>query len=258
MKPRPLNDLVDETTDWGALEWWRLELRSFASAPFAQHSLVVLAPKEAVRAEHPGPSPRSCVQSLAFMYALVAPLIGAAAMFVWMLSGSVYDFPLVLAGVLTLISLPVTGWSELQQRRFPRAVAASAVRTTTILHVVPGVVSALIALTAGRELLGPGDWLWIAVIVADVAIHVAVFVRGNTVKGGPQNPHDNVDQSMTEIPAERLRQIMTERDAAIDRLVEQGKIDTATGQAARATAPGRLALTLAPEAGSAYYRPDQS
>ena len=75
MKTRPLNELVDEATEWGPLDWWRLELRSFARVPTAQHTLVVLAPKEAVRAEHPGPSPRSTLQSLAYMYSLVAPVM---------------------------------------------------------------------------------------------------------------------------------------------------------------------------------------
>ena len=51
---------------------------------------------------------------------------------------------------------------------------------------------------------------------------------------------------------------MAERDAAIDLLIARGKITADVGAEARAAAPGWLALTLAPEAGSAYYRPDQT
>jgi hypothetical protein len=257
MTSRTLKALVDEAQEWGPLEWWRLELRSFVGAPRAQHTLVVLAPKEAVRGEHPGLSFGSVVQSLAYLFLLIAPLIGAAAMLRWLVAGSVYDFPLALAGILTLISLPITGWSELQRRRHPRAAAKSAVRSNSLMHVLPGLASVIIALTAGRDLLAGGAWAWIVVILADVVIYAAMFVRGNTIKDGPQNPHDNVDQSVKEIPADQLRGIIADRDAAIDLLVERGLIGAATGDDARATAPGHLALTLAPEAGSAYYRPDQ-
>jgi hypothetical protein len=257
MTDRTLTTLVDEVDEWGPLEWWRLELRSFFEAPRVQHTLVLLGPKEAMRAEYRGVSAGSCLQSLSYMFLLVAPAVGAAAMLIWMLSGDSYGFPLAFAGILTLLSLPVTGWSELQRRRFPRAVAASALRSNTLMHVVPGIVTVLIALTAGRELLVDGAWAWIAVILANVVIYVAIFVRGATIKDGPQNPHDNVDQSITEIPAEQLRRIVDERNGAIDRLVAQGKIGAAAGERARQTAPGRLALTMAPEVGSAYYRPDQ-
>ena len=44
----------------------------------------------------------------------MVPLVGAAAMFRWVVGGSAFDFPLAFAGILTLISLPVTGWSELR------------------------------------------------------------------------------------------------------------------------------------------------
>lgn len=258
MSERTLEALVDETDEWGPLQWWRLELRSFVEAPRAQHTLVVLAPKEAVRAEHPGVSAGSCLQSLAYMFLLIAPLVGAAAMLRWVVGGSAYDFPLAFAGILTLISLPITGWSQLQRRRFPRAVARSALISNTLMHVLPGLFTVTIALTAGRELLDGGAWVWVAVIVADVIIYAANFVRGNTIAGGPQNPIDNVDQSITEIPAEQLRQIMADRDGAIDLLLQRGRISAAEAAEARATAPGHLALTLAPEAGSGYYRPDSA
>jgi len=252
-----LSSLLAETQEWGALEWWRLELRSFADEPRAQYTLVMLAPREAVRAEYRRVSPGSCLQSLAYMFLLVAPLIGAVAMFRWVIGGSAFDFPLAIAGALTLISLPITGWSELQGRRFPRAVSRSSQRTNTLLHVVPGTVTAIIALTAGRELLDGGAWAWLAVIGLDVVIYIVTYFRGNTVKNGPQNPHDNVDQAVREIPADRLTAIVSARDAAIDRLVRERRISAASGAQAQATPPGHLALTLAPEVGSAFYRPDQ-
>jgi hypothetical protein len=255
---RSLTALVDEAEEWGPLEWWRLELRSLADVPFAQRTLVMLAPKEAVRAEYRGISAGSCLQSLAYMFLLVAPLVGAAAMLVWLLSDDSFGFPLAFAGILTLISLPVTAWSELQHRRYPRAVAKSALRSNTLMHVIPGAATVLIALTAGRDQLDGGAWVWIAVIALDMVVYIAILVRGNTVAAGPQNPHDNVDQSVREIPADKLRDIMAERNAAIDRLAERGRVSEAVAEEARATAPGRLALTLAPEAGSDFYRPDQA
>ncbi|WP_395244121.1 hypothetical protein ACGGZK_18665 [Agromyces sp. MMS24-K17] len=255
---RTLTALVDGAETWGPLQWWQLELRSFRRAPTAHHALMVLAPKDAVRSERPGITAGSCLQSLAYMFLLVAPFLGAAAMLEWLPGRDSYDFPLAFAGILTLISLPVTGWSELQRHRHPRAVAKSALRSNTLLHIVPGAVTLLIGLTAGGDLLDAGAWAWIAVIAIDVAIYLAILMRGNTTAGGPQNPHDNVDQAMTEMPAEQLRDILAERNAAIDRLVERGHIDPAVGAEARATAPGRLALTLAPDAASDYYRPDRA
>ncbi|HEY9306985.1 MAG TPA: hypothetical protein VIP82_04195 [Microbacterium sp.] len=258
MSDRTLTSLVDEVDEWGPVDWWRLELRSFVTTPYAQHALVVLAPKEAVRAEHTGVRAGSCLQSLAYMFLLVAPLVGAAAMLRWVAGGSAFDFPLAFAGVLTLISFLATAWSEYQRFRHPRAVSQSGIRTTTLMHIVPGLFTALIAITAGRELLGDGTWVWLVVILADVVVYAAILVRGVTIKDGPQNPHDNVDQSVKEIPPSTLSGIMAERDAAIDLLVARGKITADVGAEARATAPGWLALTLAPQAGSAYYRPDQA
>jgi hypothetical protein len=255
---RTLTSLVDETDEWGPLEWWRLELRSFARAPYAQHTLVMLAPKEAVRAEHPGISAGSCLQSLAYMFLLVAPLVGAAAMLRWVVGGSAFDFPLAFAGVLTLISFLATAWSQYQRFRRPRAVSQAGIRTTSLMHIVPGLFTALVAITAGRELLDGGTWVWLVVVLADVVAYAAILIRGATIKGGPQNPHDNVDQSMKEIPPSTLSEILTERDAAIDLLAARGKITPDVAAEARATAPGRLALTVAPEGGSAYYRPDQA
>ncbi|WP_347978300.1 hypothetical protein [Microbacterium sp. ProA8] len=258
MSDRTLTSLVDETDEWGPLEWWRLELRSFARAPYAQHTLVMLAPKEAVRAEHPGISAGSCLQSLAYMFLLVAPLVGAAAMLRWVVGGSAFDFPLAFAGVLTLISFLATAWSQYQRFRRPRAVSQAGIRTTSLMHIVPGLFTALVAITAGRELLDGGTWVWLVVVLADVVAYAAILIRGATIKGGPQNPHDNVDQSMKEIPPSTLSEILAERDAAIDLLAARGKITPDVAAEARATAPGRLALTVAPEGGSAYYRPDQA
>ena len=258
MSDRTLTSLVDEADEWGPLEWWRLELRSFVRAPYAQHTLVMLAPKDAVRAEHPGISAGSCLQSLAYMFLLVAPLVGAAAMLRWVVGGSAFDFPLAFAGVLTLISFLATAWSQYQRFRRPRAVSQAGIRTTSLMHIVPGLFTALVAITAGRELLDGGTWVWLVVVLADVVAYAAILIRGATIKGGPQNPHDNVDQSMKEIPPSTLSEILTERDAAIDLLAARGKITPDVAAEARATAPGRLALTVAPEGGSAYYRPDQA
>ena len=255
MSERTLTALVDEVDEWGPIEWWRLELRSFARAATTQRALALLAPKEAVRAEYRRVTAGGCLQSLVYMFMLVAPLVGAAAMLRWMLGGSAFDFPLAFAGVLTLLSFLGTGWSEIQRRRHPRAVAQSALRTTTLLNIVPGTVSVLIALTAGRDLLGDGTWVWIAVIGLDVVIYVAILFRGGKVKGGPSNPHDNVDQSVREIEPAELRDIVADRDSAIELLVARGRIGADAGAEARAAAPGRLALTMAPEAGSNYFRP---
>lgn len=251
---RSLNDLIDETDEWGGVEWWRLELRSFFEAPYVQRALVVLGPKEAMRAEYRRSSGASCLQALAYIFLLIAPLVGAVSMLVWIINSGDFDFPLAFAGTLTLISFLATGWSEIQRTRHPRAVSPSALRTTTFMHVVPGIVTALIALTAGREMLNGGAWGWIAVVLADVVVYAAIYVRGAKSTNGPQNSHDNVDQSIRELGEVAAVQIRVARDAAIDRLVKLGRIDAVAGDRARHAKLGHLGLTMAPEARSGYYR----
>lgn len=245
MTKRSLTELVDEASTWGPVDWWRLELRSFSLTP-AQRPLAVLAPAEAM-SEHRGITLGSFIQGLAYLFAVAAPVIAAAAMVRWLLGDTAYDFPLTFAGVLTLVSLLVTGWSELQRLRHPRASRASSVRTLALIHVIPGLLTALIALTAGAPFLAGGAWAWIAVIAADIVVHVAILVRGALPARGPQNDRENLEWSIREIAPGTLAEITERRDAAIRRLAERGLIDPATAARAAGTAPGALALTLAPE-----------
>lgn len=255
MPEKDLSPLVDGSTAWGAVDWWRLELRGFADAPYVQSALARLAPKEAVSAERPRITAGSCLQGLAYLFLLAGPLIGAVAMLRWAIGGSAFDFPLAFAGMLTLLGLPVVAWSRFQAHRRPRAVARSAQRTNTLMHVIPGVATALIALTVGAPLLTAESWIWLTVIFVDVLVSTVLFLRGNVIKGGPQNPHDNVDQSISEVDPQVLERILAQRNAAIQRLLERDKVDAATAERARATRPGWLALTMAPEVGSDYFRP---
>lgn len=245
MSGRSLTELVDETKGWSAVDWWRLEMRSFALTA-AQRPLAVLAPKEAM-SEHRGITLGSFIQGLAYLYAVAAPVIAAAAMLRWVLGDTAYDFPLAFAGWITLVGLVVTGWSEIQRLRHPRATRAAALRTLALIHAIPGAITALIALTAGREQLGDGTWAWLVVIAADVVVHIAILVRGPLPKRGPQNERENLEWSIREIPPSTLAEVMERRNAAISLLAERGLINSATESRALATAPGELALTLAPE-----------
>ena len=256
MSALSLTALIDEVDQWEPVHWWRLEIRSFDGAGSTQRNLAMLAPKEAVATEYRKVTAGSCLQAVAYMFALVAPTVGAITMVQWAMSGSRYDFPLNVAGILTLLTLLVTGWGELQERRHPRAATQSAVTSTVMLALVPSVITAIVALTAGRDYVVGGQAAWLIVIGAMIVVDIILLVRGPTRRGGPQNPHENVQQSIREIPAETLRGMVTRRDAAIALLSDRGLIDAETAARARATVPGELALTMAPEVGSAYYRPD--
>ena len=256
MSALSLTALIDEVDQWEPVHWWRLEIRSFDGAGYTQRDLALLAPKEAVATEYRKVTAGSCLQALAYMFASVAPTVGAVTMVQWAMSGSHYDFPLDVAGILSLLTLLVAGWSELQERRHPGAATRSSVTSTALLVLVPSVITAIVALTAGRDYLVGGQAAWLIVIGALILVGIGLLVRGPTRRGGPQNPHENVQQSIREIPAESLREMVTRRDAAIALLSDRGLIDVGTAARARATAPGELALTMAPEVGSAYYRPD--
>ncbi|MDR7185150.1 hypothetical protein J2X85_002184 [Microbacterium trichothecenolyticum] len=245
MTARSLTELVDEASSWTPVDWWRLELRSFSRTP-AQRPLAVLAPAEAM-SEHRGVTLGSFIQGLAYLFAVAAPVIAAAAMVRWVLGDTAYDFPLAFAGTVTLVSLLVTGWSELQRLRHPRASRASAVRMLALIHVIPGLITALIALTAGAPFLQGGAWVWIAVVAADIVVHVVILIRGPLPAGGPQNERENLQWSIREIPPGTLAEITARRDAAIRRLADRGLIEPGTATRALTTAPGELALTLAPE-----------
>ena len=245
MTGRSLTELVDEASSWTPTDWWRLELRSFSRTP-AQRPLAVLAPAEAM-SEHRGVTLGSFIQGLAYLFAVAAPVIAAAAMVRWILGDTAYDFPLAFAGTITLVSLLVTGWSEMQRLRHPRASRSSAVRTLALIHIVPGLITALIALTAGGPFLAGGAWAWLAVIAADIVAHVVILIRGPLPARGPRNERENLEWSIREIPPATLAEITTARDAAIRRLADRGLIDTAAATRAADTPPGELALTLAPE-----------
>lgn len=250
-----VHQLVDEAAAWAPENWWRLELRSFREAAATQRELALLAPREVATSEYRSITAASCLQGLAYIVSFAAPVTAAAAMIRWSLSGTAYDFPLGFAGILTLIALIVTVWSEIQERRHPRAASRSAVRTIAFLHIVPGLVTIAIALGAGERQIIDAGWWWLAVVGVDVLVYVVLTFLALRRTRGPQNPHENVQQSIREIPDAVVRDILSARDAAIARLLDRSLIDAATAARATATRAGELGLTMAPEVGSDYYRP---
>ena len=264
MSDRTLTSLVDEADAWGPLEWWRLELRSFVKTPYAQHTLVLLAPKEAVRAEHPGISAGSCLQSLAYMFLLVAPLVGAAAMLRWVVGGSAFDFPLAFAGVLTLISFLATAWSQYQRFRPPRAVFAG----RDPHHLADARACPACCRGAHRHrrsapsCCGDGTLRSRIVVLADVVVYAAILVRGATIKGGSADARTttSISDYVKEVPPATLSEIIAERDAAIDLLVgarqdhqpdvrARGSCDGARVARAHARAQRSAPSTAAPDQG---------
>ncbi len=242
-----VQDLVEEQAEWGVEEWWRLDLRLFADTPRVQHALVMFAPPAPRRHEYTRFELRYVVQSMAYLFGLIAPLIGAALMARWASTGAWdSEFPLAAAGILTAASLAVTAYSEVQARRYPRAASQAAVRQLTLMHIVPGAVTVIVALWLGGGLLSDGAWIWLAVIAIDVAVHIVQLVRGPVRPGGPQNLVDNVRVSVAELSDDERARLRIERGRAISRLRERGLIDDALAARADATDLGMTALTIAP------------
>lgn len=244
MNDKPLSELVDNATSWELTDWWKLDLRSVRQSGILQRSVAVLAPLEARRAEYTRITAGSCLQSLAYMFALVGPLLGAILMFRWTWAQDEFDMPLNVAGVLTAIALAITIFSAVQEHLHPRASSLNAVLTISLIRIVPGVVSIGIALSAGRDVLGQLSWLWLAIIGADVIVHTVVLVRGATRRGGPQNEIDNIQQGVDELSAQVRASILDERRSAIDALAERGLIDQQTQARAQATPIGMLGVTM--------------
>lgn len=247
---RSLTSFVDASEQWGATEWWRLEIRSFDETPNARISLSVLGPKAAWKNEAGRPKLGGVLQVLCYLFSLTAPAVAALAMFRWSISER-GTMPLVLAGVLTLLSLLVTLSSEISIARRPRAISMYVVRRIALVHIVPSIVVIGVVV---RELVqgsydpmyDPSLW-WLAPSVIDAAVHVWQILRGPSRPGGPRNLVENLLRSVSEIDPSVRARIRQQRDDAIRRLQTQSKIDAATAQRALSTELGTLALTMAPE-----------
>ena len=252
MTDKPLTELIDQRQEWAPEDWWRLELRSLQRAPMVQRDLALLAPKDAVRDEYTRVTAGSCLQSLAYLFSLIGPLIGAVAMIRWMWTDGRYDMPLGVAGMLTSIALLVSLYSAVREHRHPRAASMYAVLTASLMRIIPGVITLGIALTVGRPLLEESGAWWLAPIAVDIIAHVIMLIRGQTRPGGPQNPVENVQQGVTELAPALRGEITAERHGAIDLLRERGLITAEQAATAQATALGLLALTVAPEVKSDF------
>lgn len=254
MTDKSLPGLIDDRAEWVPEDWWRLELRSFQGAPIVQRDLALLAPKDAVREEYTRVTAGSCLQSLAYLFSLVGPLISAVAMIRWMWTDARYDMPLAVAGVLTSIALVVSVYSAVREHLHPRAASLYAVLTASLMRIVPGVITLGIALTVGRPLLEESGPWWLLPIGVDIVVHVVMLLRGQTRRGGPQNPIENVQQGVTELSASTRASIADSRRTAIDLLRARGLITAAAQTTAQSAPLGLLALTLAPEVQSDFAR----
>lgn len=255
MSPRTLDAIVDEGGPWGTTQWWRLELRAFDRAPSVQVALAVLAPKDAWTREHGRPSVGGCLQAFAYLVSLVAPTLGAGLVVGWAQQGARDVRALEVAGVLLLVSVLVTLYSEVRGRLQPRAVAIGAVRRVALAHLLPDALALVVAavVVASGTIDVATSLLWLTPFVVDAGLHVMTWLRGSTQPGGPQHPLDNVDRSVAELRPDRREAIARDLHAAIERLRATGRIDDELAARASACAPGRLALTIAPEGRSAYF-----
>ncbi|MGF3057535.1 hypothetical protein [Microbacterium sp. YY-01] len=252
MTPRPLEPLIDESEEWSAVHWWRLELRSLDEAENTQFTLAQLGPKEAWSTEWGGrPTGASCLRTLSYVVSLTAPAVAAFAMGRAQAFGD--HLPFALAGILVLISLIVTLQGEWSLYRRPRSIAASVVRKIAIVHIVPAVVVVVVGLMGEHQ--HPGQLLWLLPSVVDALVHVWQLFRRPGGQDGPRNPLDNLTLSVAEIAPEVAERIVQRRNVAIRMLHERGRIDADTAERAIATGLGHLALVMAPEACSNFYPP---
>ncbi|MFV0408062.1 MAG: hypothetical protein ACK5LN_14790 [Propioniciclava sp.] len=258
MRIKPLTEMAEHAESWAPADWWRLELRSFQTAAIVQRDLALLAPQEAVHDEYRRVTAASCLQALAYLFALVGPTMGAVEMLGWALTDGRYDLPLAPAGVLTGIALAVTGYGLIRERQHPRALARSALVATSLTRMIPAAITSLIALTVGRPLLTGESLWWLMIVIADFLVHLVMLVRGATPRHGPQNPIENLQQAVDELPEPQRLTISADRNAAIDLLRDRSLIDAASHRRAITTAVGMLGLTMAPEVRSEYGRTPQS
>lgn len=246
-EPRSLTELVDAVETWTPMDWWRLEIRSLDAAPYVQSDLVVLAPPEAVKSEYTRVTAGGCIQGLSYLYLLVGPLIGAILMVRWALAGGGDGMPLTAAGVLTAIALAVTAYSEVQERRHPRAISARSAITIAALQVLPGVATALVALTTGRDQLGDGSGWWLPVIAVEVVVHIVIAVRSQILPTGRAGLLENLRAGVTELDTATLDSLVARRSEALARLRERGLIDDPAHERAQHAPIAELGLTMAPE-----------
>jgi len=252
MNPRPLDELVDTASEWGALDWWKLEVRSLDAAPYVQSDLAILAPPEAVQAEYSRVTAGSVIQGLSYLYLLIGPLIGAILMFRWSSDGAGDGMPLAAAGVLTAIALAITGYSEIQDRLHPRAVSVRAAVTIAALQVVPGIVTVVIALGPGRDQLAGGRGWWLAVIGVEMLAHVLIALRARILPAGSGGIVANVRAGVAELDSGTLQALVSRRGQALERLHERGLIGDADLERARQSPIGELGMTMAPQLAKAY------
>ena len=254
MSARPLEPLIDESPTWDAVLWWRLELRALDDAPYAQRAVAVLGPKAAWEKEYGRASAGGCLQTLLYVLSIAAPTAGAGAMLLWALRGEGGRMPLEFAGVASLLSVVITVVTEWVHRNRPRATAMAAVRKLYLAHIVPGLITAVIAISG--SLSDPEEsaplW-WLVPVVADIAVYIGLWVRRATTRTGPRNPIENVEQTVSELTAAERESLLARRNGAVDRLLQQGKIDVETASRAKLSALGMLSLTVAREERSSYY-----
>lgn len=243
--PSPLT-LAGTASTWGPLDWWRLEMHALRPTSAAAE-VAVISPKAVWSKAGKGPVPwLGCLLVPLFIASFVTPLFGALLMVAAVIDDDGFDWALAAAGWLTLVSVAVTVYGEWQERRHPRALTTGTVLIIAGLHLLPGVVTLGIGLlVALPSVEGASRW-WLLVVVADVAIHIAMLVRGRTRRGGPQHPIDNVQRAVAELPADVAATVIAERRAAIDLLVERALIDVETAERAKAAPLGLLGPTMAP------------
>lgn len=252
---RPLEPLVDDADEWDAVLWWRLELRALDDAPYVQRAVAVLGPKAAWEKEYGRPSAGGCLQTLLYVLSIAAPTAGAGSMLLWALRGEGGQMPVAFAGVASLLSVVITLVTEWVHRNRPRATAMAAVRKLYLAHIVPGVVTTVIAASAmlRDDTGGAVPLWWLVPVVADIAVYVGLWVRRATVTTGPRNPVENVEQTVRELADRERERLLAGRNGAVDRLLAQGKIDGEAASLAKLSALGMMSLTIAREERSTYY-----
>lgn len=249
-----LDELIDQRESWAPEDWWRLELRLFRETAMVQHAVAMFSPQQARQQEYTKMTVGGLLQSFAYIFHLIGPLIGAALMIRWSWSGGYsFNFPLATAGICTAISLCIAIYSAVREYRHPRAASRSAVWMLSLMHIVPSGVTAAIALSVDGQLLQDGSWWWLVVIAVDVVVHVVMLVRGPTRPGGPQNPVDNIYVAVGELAPAQREVLANTRALAIEKLHSRGLIDAELAVRANAAPLGMLALTVAPEVQSNFY-----
>lgn len=233
---------------WTPVDWWTLEARALRGHPQAQNALARLAPREAWRHFRPErTSPWQPVLALTQLVSIVLPPVGAVlAVRQGVFEGGTVDLAVVgiLVGVgalLALLGIVLTAGRP--ENTHPR----TAVKIGAI-HLLSGVVAAVVAVAALVDQRAEGPW-WLGAMIVEIAVGASFLWRFRRLPKDDnadivERSGTNLKRRLGELTPVQTVAIVDELNAAFDVLVARGLLTEADATAARRAPVGLLAVTM--------------